>query len=76
MDHEPSVPTLEVLLLSCLAFAGVHCLQALLAGSGSLQRGQALLLQCAAAVVAVVFELLVRKTFSGGGGGVVRAGVG
>lgn len=73
VDHEPSVPTLEVLLLSCLAFAAVHCLQATMAAApNSLARGRALLLQCAAAVVAVVFELLV----SGSGWMLTALGVG
>jgi hypothetical protein len=59
VDHEPSVPTLEALLLSCLAFAAVQNLSVLLAGCMTLTRSQLLQLQSAAAVVAVVLELLV-----------------
>jgi hypothetical protein len=61
VDHEPSVPTLEALLLSCLAFAAVHNLSALLGGCVALKHIQLLQLQSAAAVVAVVFELLVSE---------------
>jgi hypothetical protein len=59
VDHEPSVPTLEVLLLSCLAYAAVHSLALLLAGVLTLQRSHMLLLQSAAAVVAAILELMV-----------------
>jgi len=63
VDHEPSVPTLEALLLSCLAFAAVHNLRAMMAGCTSLRHNHTLLLQSGAAVVAVVLELLVRVLF-------------
>lgn len=59
VDHEPSVPTLETMLLSCLAFAAVHSLQVLMAGCLQLKRSHNLLLQGGAAVMAVIFELLV-----------------
>lgn len=61
VDHEPSVPTLEALLLSCLAFGAVHNLSALVASCLTLKRSQTMLLQSAAAVVAVVLELLVSQ---------------
>lgn len=66
VDHEPSVPTLEALLLSCLAFAAVHNLRAMMAGCTSLRHNHTLLLQSGAAVVAVVLELLERSTSGSG----------
>lgn len=61
VEHEPSVPTLEALLLSCIAFAAQHNLAAVTAGSSTLHHNHTLLLHAAAAAVAVVLELLVSQ---------------
>jgi hypothetical protein len=66
VDHEPSVPTLEALLLSCIAFAAQHNLTAVMAGSSTLNRSHMLLLQAAAAAVAVVLELVVSRAWTRG----------
>lgn len=64
VDHEPSVPTLEALLLSCIAFAAQHNLTAVMAGSSTLNHSHMLLLQAAAAALAVVLELVERTPAS------------
>lgn len=61
VEHEPSVPTLEALLLSCITFAAQHNLAAVMACSSTLHRNHTLLLHAAAAAVAVVLELLVSQ---------------
>lgn len=62
VDHEPSVPTLQALLLSCLAFAAVRNLEVLLASSSNMQPKPSLtlLLQAVAAFLAAIFEIAVR----------------
>eukprot|EP00877_Chromochloris_zofingiensis_P009819 jgi/Chrzof1/5090/Cz15g11030.t1 len=58
VDHEPSVPALEVLLVSCAAYAGVCCLHVMLyyeVSSGMWQ-----LLTTAAAFVAIILDFMER----------------
>jgi hypothetical protein len=59
VEHEPSVPTLSVLLLSCLAFAGAACLRVMLAYQ--LQQLPELrgVLTTAAALLAIVLDFMV-----------------
>lgn len=60
VDHEPSVPTLEVLLLSCLAYAAVHNLATIgLQWKPGGLGNNPLKLCILASIVAVLFELIV-----------------
>uniref|UniRef100_A0A383VBY9 Uncharacterized protein n=1 Tax=Tetradesmus obliquus TaxID=3088 RepID=A0A383VBY9_TETOB len=60
VEHEPSVPTLSVLLFSCLAFASATCLRVMLAYQ--LQHLSELrgVLTAAAAILAIVLDFMER----------------
>ncbi|WIA39823.1 hypothetical protein OEZ86_005876 [Tetradesmus obliquus] len=60
VEHEPSVPTLSVLLFSCLAFASATCLRVMLAYQ--LQHLPELrgVLTAAAAILAIVLDFMER----------------
>jgi hypothetical protein len=59
VDHEPSVPTLSVVLLSCLSFGGAANIRILLADSLVSQPELASLLTTAAALLAIVLDFMV-----------------
>ncbi|KAI8465993.1 MAG: hypothetical protein J3K34DRAFT_524914 [Monoraphidium minutum] len=58
-EHEPSVPALTVLLLSCAAYAGAVVLQALLRGQATVEGWQ--LLTGAAWLLAICLDFLERS---------------
>lgn len=71
VEHEPSVPTLSVLLLSCVAFAAAHNLRLLMTytwghreSSTQSQHQHEGLLLAAAAMVAVVLDFMVSACFA------------
>eukprot|EP00775_Hariotina_reticulata_P010669 gene10669-10828_t len=60
VDHEPSVPTLSVVLLSCLSYAGAVSIRTMLADSFAGCPELSNLLTAAAALLAIVLDFMER----------------
>ncbi|KAF8060109.1 rimO [Scenedesmus sp. PABB004] len=60
VEHEPSVPTLSVLMLSCGAFAGAACLRVMLAATAYGTPDAQALLTAAAGALAILLDFMER----------------